>query len=78
MGWLVSKWAVVLRFTGIGWYIGLCIALGAVGGIWLDGKFATEPWLTIIGLIAGVFVAFFGMYRMLEPAIKESNSKENG
>jgi len=31
-------------------------------GIWLDGKFGTSPWLTVLGVVAGMtggFISFF-------------------
>ena len=64
----------VLRLAGVGWYIGICIVLGVVGGLWLDNKFNTRPILTIVGLILGIIVAFYGTYRMILPNI---NNKQN-
>ncbi|NLF45256.1 MAG: AtpZ/AtpI family protein [Syntrophomonadaceae bacterium] len=34
------------------------IALGYFGGRWLDGKFDTEPWLTLVGFLLGLATAF--------------------
>lgn len=65
---------MALRLMGIGWYIGICIVLGVVGGLWLDGKFNTKPILAIVGLILGIIVAFYGTYRMILPNI---NNKQN-
>ncbi len=62
---------------GVGWYIGLCIVLGLAGGLWLDNKFNTKPLLTIVGLILGLIVAIYGVYRMLEPLLGDKNKKEN-
>ncbi len=58
-----------MRLVGIGWYVALCIAAGVVGGVWLDGKFGTSPLLTLIGLFAGLGLAFYGGYRMLMEVI---------
>ena len=41
-------------FSTIGLELGLSIALGYLGGEWLDGKFGTEPWLKWIGLGFGL------------------------
>jgi len=59
----------------VGWYIGGCIVLGVVGGLWLDNKFNTEPILVIVGLILGVIIAFYGVYRMILPNIKKKQNK---
>ncbi len=53
------------RVGGIGWFVGITIALGAYGGYWLDRQFDTAPVLTIIGLALGVLTAFVGMFRLL-------------
>ena len=64
----------VLRLAGVGWYIGICIVLGVVGGLWLDNKFNTSPILAIVSLILGIIVAIYGTYRMILPNI---NNKQN-
>ena len=66
-----------MRFIGVGWYIGSCIVLGVLGGLWLDNKFNTSPILVIVGLILGLVVAFYGMYQMLLPLIKNKQNKED-
>jgi hypothetical protein len=53
------------RVGGIGWFVGIAIALGAYGGYWLDRKFDTAPVLTLLGLALGVLTAFVGMIRLL-------------
>jgi len=65
----MERWVWALRFIGIGWYVALCIVLGAVLGLWLDRKFQTTPWLAIAGIIVGSAVAFFGLYQMVRPWI---------
>jgi len=54
-----------LRLVGIGWYVALCIALGAGGGVWLDRRFDLDPLLTLVGLFLGLGLAFYGGYLML-------------
>jgi len=50
---------------------------GVVGGLWLDNKFDTKPILVILGLILGLIVAFYGVYRMLLPLIRNKRDREN-
>ena len=69
----MKRWAAALRWVGIGWYIGICIAGGVLLGYWLDGVVVWKPLLTFLGLAFGLLLAFFGVYRMLRPALKERN-----
>ena len=71
----MSRWKAALKLIGVGWYVGSCIVLGVFGGLWLDNKFNTRPILVIVGLILGVFVAFYGVYRILLPLI--SNKEDS-
>lgn len=56
---------LVLRLLGIGWYVGVCIAGGGIGGYLLDRQLGLNPLLTLLGIGVGIAVAVFGMYRML-------------
>jgi ATP synthase protein I len=73
----MKRWEAALRFVGVGWYIGLCIFLGVWGGFKLDEKFHTKPALMIVGLILGVALAFYGVYRMLVPLLDNKRNKGN-
>lgn len=65
----MERWAAALRVTGIGFYIGVCIAGGVALGVWLDGKLSKEPLFTLLGLGLGLFTAFYGTYRMLRETL---------
>ena len=72
----MNRWAAALRLVGVGWYIGGSIALGVLAGHWLDTRLDTRLfWLA--GLILGIVVAFYGVYRMLLPTISKKRNKEN-
>lgn len=71
----MNKWLPALRLTGIGFYIALCIVGGTFAGWWLGGK---RPLYTIIGLVAGVLIAVYGVYRMIRSFVNEQKNKENG
>ena len=70
-----NRWAPTFRLVGIGWYIGICIVAGTLGGRWIgqriDGS-GTEVILTIVGLMLGLVVAFYGTYRMLKEITSEN------
>jgi ATP synthase protein I len=72
----VEKWGSGIRLIGVGFYICACIIGGALGGIWLDNKFNTQPIFVLIGLVLGLVLAFWGVYQMLIPLIKENSKKE--
>ena len=74
----MGRWRAALRLIGVGWYIGLCIFLGVWGGLWLDEKLNTTPFLVIAGLIIGLAVAVYGVYRMLRETMGDNQDKENG
>ncbi len=49
--------------------VGFQLAATVVGGLllggWLDKKFGTLPWLTIIGLVIGATGGFYNLVRIL-------------
>lgn len=71
----MGRLELALRLLGMGWYVGISIFLGVVGGLWLDRKLHTSPILVIVGLLLGIIVAFYGLYKMILPNI---NQKQNG
>ncbi len=73
----MSRWEAALRLVGVGFFIGGSIVLGVLAGLWLDSKLNTEPYLVIAGLVIGLAVAFFGVYRMLLPLARNRQNKEN-
>jgi F0F1-type ATP synthase assembly protein I len=73
----MQKWQTAIRLIGVGWYIALSIAGGTLGGLWLDSKLGTKPVFIISGLFIGMIVAFYGVYRMIIPLMKNNKDKEN-
>ena len=63
------------RLIGIGWYFATCIVIGLVGGVLLDGIADTRPLLTVSGRALGMFIAFYGGYRMIMDVLHQ-NDKE--
>jgi ATP synthase protein I len=71
----MNRWIPALRLTGIGFYIAFCIVGGTFAGWWLGGK---KPIFMIIGLLVGLVIAVYGVYRMIRPLINDKQDKENG
>lgn len=61
-----STLVLLTRMTGIGWFVAISIAGGALVGVWLDRQLGTRPALLLVGLTTGVIVAFLGMLRLLK------------
>jgi F0F1-type ATP synthase assembly protein I len=71
----MNKWVPALKVTGIGFYIATCIVGGTFAGWWLGGK---RPLFMIIGLVVGLVIAVYGVYRMIKPLVKNNQDKGNG
>lgn len=53
------------EFAGVGLQFGIIIVVFAFGGIWLDRKLGTSPWLVIVGVFGGAALGFWEMYRVM-------------
>lgn len=63
-----------VRLIGIGWYFVVCIVGGLGGGVLLDRLIDSRPILTLIGLLLGLFFAFYGGYQMLKEVLETNQS----
>lgn len=71
-----EPWTIALRLTGLGWYVATCVVLGVVGGLALDKLAGTTPLFILLGTVLGSVVAFWGLYKMVQPILY--SSKGNG
>ncbi len=60
---LGRKWGEQLRLSSIGLTLAISVAIGALGGWWLDGYLGTGPWLTVVGLVLGSAAGFYELVR---------------
>ena len=74
----MNRRIAALRLVGVGFYIGTCILLGVVAGLWLDDKFDTKPIFMMAGLFLGLIMAGYGVYQMLLPLLRNKQDRENG
>jgi len=63
------------RLIGIGFYVGICIALGAIGGRELDKALETGKLLTVTGLALGLVLAMWGGVLQLLQVLNEINRR---
>lgn len=73
----MPRWTAAMGFVGIGFFIGCCIVLGISGGLWMGNKFGNEALFVIAGLILGIVTAYYGVYQMLLPLLKNKQDKES-
>ncbi len=73
----------VLNSPAIGMVsIGSFLATSIVGmtlvGRWLDGRFDTQPVLTLVFLVLGLVVGFYGAYTQLRRVLREQARHSGG
>ena len=63
---------------GIGFFLATSIAGMAVVGHWLDGRFDTDPVLTLLFLTAGLLLGFYGAFTQLRDLLQRLNTRRQG
>jgi hypothetical protein len=63
------------RLVGIGFYVGLCIALATLGGRELDRALDTGRVLTLVGLAFGLVLALWGGIKQLLDVLDDINRR---
>jgi ATP synthase protein I len=62
---------IVGSYSYVGIFFGVAVVLGLFGGRWLDHRWHTEPWLTLVGVVIGVASGFRELYRLSKKALRE-------
>ena len=57
---------------GIGSYLATSIVGLTLLGVWLDGRFDTRPGLTLVFLVLGLVLGFYGAYQQLRELTKRT------
>ena len=61
------------KYSYVGIFFGVAIAVGHFAGHWLDGKLHTNPWLGFIGVILGTAAGFRELYRLAKQYEREEH-----
>jgi ATP synthase protein I len=57
----------------VGLQVALAIFIGLAFGVWLDYRFATSPWFTLIFMAFGVIAGFLNFYRFIRRQQREDS-----
>ncbi len=57
-------------FSSLGISVSLAIFIGLGVGVWLDRKFGTSPWFTLIFLVLGIIAGFRNIALVIKRARK--------
>lgn len=58
---------VILGIYGaIGFQLAVSVVVGVMVGRWLDTRWETTPWLTIVGMLLGSGAGFWNLLRLLK------------
>jgi len=63
------------RYSYLGLFFGIAVALGYLAGHWADQRWHTDPWLSLVGLLLGVAAGFRELYRVTRLAIKDDQKR---
>ncbi len=62
----MPTWALALRLVGVGWFLAASVIIGIVAGLFLDKWLGTKVIFTLLGVLMGITVAFYGLYQMVK------------
>ena len=66
------------QFAGAGFQFTAIVLLGAFGGIWLDRRLGTSPWLLIVTVFLGAALGFYSLYRNLMKGQRLGDRRQQG
>jgi ATP synthase protein I len=57
-----------LSASSVGLELGIAVVVGLLGGMWLDSKAGTTPWLMLLFLVLGLVAGFRNVLRAVKRA----------
>jgi hypothetical protein len=72
----MKRISAALQLLTVGFYVPLSLLIPTAFGFWLDRKASHGfPVYTLIGLGVGTVVMVYGVYRMVQPFLRESEQE---
>jgi len=66
-----------VRHSGVGLELAGATAGLALIGYWVDGRFGTRPWGTVIGVVVGLVGGLYNLVRESLAAIREAKAEDD-
>ena len=68
-----SVWKGLYLLGSLGFVVAISLLICIWIGVYLDQKWHTKPWLTLISLFIGFAAAGMGSYELLKPFLRKKN-----
>ena len=65
-----------VRYSGVGLELAGATAGLALVGYWIDGRFGTRPWGTLIGVVIGIVGGLYNLIRESLAAVREAQADD--
>jgi F0F1-type ATP synthase assembly protein I len=59
-------------------FLATSVVVPTLIGRWADGRFGTEPVLTLLGLVLGLAGGLYGSYRQLQDFLRQQSERSGG
>lgn len=70
-------WKIAGRYSAVGIEMAFAVAIGAIGGKWLDDTLGTGPWLGAFGVVIGIGAAVKAIFRVIRQYQQSSAQEHN-
>ncbi len=67
----------MMKYGTVGLEMGICTFLGIMIGTYLDRRFHTTPWMTILFTFFGLVAAFKSLFTLARRVIREEETQRN-
>ena len=75
---LKKEWPVVFQLLSVGFFVAFALLVPTVAGFYFDRSWTHRfPYLTLSGLGLGTILMILGVYRMVQPYLKENEKPKN-
>ena len=66
-----------LSASSVGLELGIAVIVGLLGGMWLDNRLGTTPWLMLVLLVLGLVAGFRNVLRAVERAERAGAAQDH-